>query len=126
MEQTVRQCNIRITARYTSNFFSLYLIYIYIIIYFSLVCASCAFHEDFRLDRSFDFCGKRRYRARFVHFVSVRNIFFFVSFFGILRFLFRFFFLFLFTPFQALAARGTCVCVRVCVYSCEHVAHIAS
>jgi len=78
MEQTVRQCNIRITARYTSNFFISH-IYLYNNIYFSLMCASCAFHEDFRLNRSFDFCEKRRYSS-FCAFCSVRNIFFFFHF----------------------------------------------
>lgn len=128
MEQTVRQCNIRITARYTSNFFFLYLIYIYIIIYFSLVCASCAFHEDFRLDRSFDFCEKRRYRARFVHFVSVRNIFFFWFRFSVFSgFFFRFFFLsFFLRPFKPSPHAGR-VYACMCVYARgrEHVAHLA-
>lgn len=90
MEQTVRQCNIRITARYTSNFFISH-IYSYNNIYFSLVwCAFCAFHEDFRLDRSFDFCEKRRYssflcilfRTKYFFFVLQYSPFFF-SFFSL-------------------------------------------
>lgn len=107
MEQTVRQCNIRITARYTSNFFISH-IYLYNNIYFSLVCASCAFHEDFRLDRSFDFCEKRRYSS-FCAFCSVRNIFFRFSVFSF--FFFVFFPLSFFRRFKPRRTRDVCAVV---------------
>lgn len=119
MEQTVRQCNIRITARYASNsFFFISHIYLYNNIYFSLVCASRAFHEDFRLDRSFGFCEKRRYRARFVHFVPYEIFFSFVfRYFPFFFFRFFVFSPFLFTSFQAPPHAG-----RLC--NCERVAHL--
>lgn len=85
MEQTDRQCNIRITARYTLAIIYIYIPYIYLYnnIYIYFLYASCAFIEDFRLDRSFGFCEKKKVQRSFCAICFVRNFFVFFFFFSL-------------------------------------------